>query len=77
MTFKISGDTIRTVYSDAVDLDSMGDVRVKRASHVEYNHRRKAWEVRWAGKQAVAYRNKSRAACIDWEVAKLEGRLAR
>ena len=40
---------IRGLWDDAIPLADLGSVRVRRASHVEYDNRRQCWTVRPAG----------------------------
>jgi hypothetical protein len=60
------------VYTDALPLSDIGQLRMQRASTVEFNEASQEWEVRLASApEVVAYTGPSREGCIAWEVAKL------
>jgi hypothetical protein len=76
ITMSISpGGVILYLHTDALDLSSLGRVRIKRASHVEFSNRLQLWTVRWPGKRKPAYYAGSRQECLDWERQQLEERL--
>jgi hypothetical protein len=66
LTFHTDG-TVTGLYTETVDLRSLGRLAVSRASLVEFDHRLQLWTVVFAGETAPAYRNPSRAACLAWE----------
>ena len=71
ITFNDDG-TASCIHTDAIPLDTLGTLTVRRASTVEYNNLLQRWEVRWAGDDDVSYHNPSRAACLAWEVEQLQ-----
>lgn len=62
--------TLRTLWTDAIQLAEIGDLTVTRASHVEFDETHQEWTVElmdctYPG--PARYRNQSRAACLAWE----------
>jgi hypothetical protein len=56
------------LYSELIDLASIGPLELARASAIEFNQEGQKWEVREAnGGGALLYSNKSRAVCLAWE----------
>ena len=54
------------LYTEAIDLAGIGRLHVRRATHVEFNNTRQAWEAHdLTG--ALLYSSPSRATCLDWE----------
>jgi hypothetical protein len=54
------------LYSELIDLSSIGTLEVSRASNIEFNERKQKWEVRVDGK--VLFENVSRTVCHAWEI---------
>lgn len=65
----------RALWTEAFPLATLGRLRVKRASSVEFNTKNQQWEVKLTGHKRASYKNASRANCIRWEVATLNQRL--
>ena len=57
--------TVRGLHTDLIDLGSLGRLRVRRASRIEFNEGRQVWEVRIRRKMVFA--SPSRQTCLDWE----------
>ena len=57
----------RGLYTDAIPLGSIGRLKCRRVSRIDWNERRQTWEVRPARGRRVMYSHASRAACVDWE----------
>ena len=55
------------LYSELIDLSSIGPLEVSRASVIEFNHQKQKWEVR-AVDGRVLFSHSSRALCLAWEV---------
>ncbi|MFN7141722.1 MAG: hypothetical protein ACK4UN_20565 [Limisphaerales bacterium] len=65
LTFDPSG-TGRCLYTEILDLNSIGALEVKRASHIEFDNESQKWEVRnQIG--MVLYSHPSREICLQWE----------
>jgi len=54
------------LYTEIIDLSSIGSLEVHRASTIEFNQDKQEWEVR-DRKGALLFSNKSRAVCLAWE----------
>jgi hypothetical protein len=67
--------TGRCLYTEAIDLASIGSLEITRASMIEYDHMTQQWEVKIVNHDHAkpfewthtAYRSASRAACLAWE----------
>jgi len=69
----IKDNTIECVYSDNLPLSELGDLKVNRASSVEFNNETKMWNV--IIKNKVLYSNKNRNESIEWEIEYLQNYL--
>lgn len=68
--------SIETLWTEAIPLESLGTLRVKRASLVEFNEVSQEWEVRLCpNTEDVVFSHKSRAACIAWEIETINAQL--
>jgi hypothetical protein len=65
LTFDTSGSG-RCLYSELIDLSTVGQLQIKRASQIEFHNRRQVWEVR-SLKGKVLFHHRSRAVCLAWE----------
>lgn len=67
---------MRCVYNEVLPLETLGSLKVERASTVEFNEATQRWEVRLATEpDRVAFTDASRAACITWEINQLQASL--
>ena len=65
LTFDPAGNA-RCLYTEAVDLNSIGPLEIRRASNIEFNNQSQQWEVKdLDGK--ILFSNPSRVRCLDWE----------
>lgn len=56
MTIEIlPNGNVRSLYSDKIDLTKLGKATIHRASHVEFNNKRKMWEVRSAKTKVLLF----------------------
>jgi hypothetical protein len=53
------------LYTELIDLASIGSLEITRATSIEFNNTTQYWEVRQNG--AVMFQNCSRAICLAWE----------
>ena len=53
-------------YTEAIHLNDIGSLEISRASTIEFNENRQAWEVRDLENQ-VLYSDPSRQLCLEWE----------
>jgi hypothetical protein len=54
------------LYSELIDLTSIGTLEVSRASNIEFNAGKQHWEVLIKGE--ALFSNSSRAVCHAWEI---------
>lgn len=54
------------LYSELIDLHSIGSLEIRRASHIEFNNASQKWEVKNL-RGNVLFFAKSRNACVEWE----------
>ena len=64
--FRPNGTAV-CLYGEAITLQSLGKMAIRRASNVEFNEQAQKWEVRKSGKQSPLFRHESRGRCIQWE----------
>ena len=65
LTFSRDG-TGRCLYTELIDLQSLGRLDISRATHIEFNNQTQQWEVK-DRQSKVRFFAKSRAACLEWE----------
>ena len=54
------------LYTELIDLNSIGRLEVTRATTIEFNNQTQFWEVK-DKRGIVLYFNRSRVACLAWE----------
>jgi hypothetical protein len=54
------------LYTELIDLQSIGSLEVTRATTIKFNNQTQFWEVK-NRKGTVLYFNRSRTACLGWE----------
>ncbi len=54
------------LYTEALDLASLGRLRIKRASRVEFDNDSQLWRV-WDTEGRELYSSPSRTDCLRWE----------
>ena len=69
LTFDTNGQG-SCLYSELIDLHSIGSLEVTRASTIEFNNQSQCWEVKNL-KGTVLYFSRSRTACLAWEQGNL------
>ena len=65
LTFRPDG-TASCLYTEAIDLSTLGRLHVRRATRIEFDDRLQAWRV-WNEGGQVLYTAPTRQACLDWE----------
>lgn len=65
VTFDSSGAGA-CLYSEVIDLQSIGSLEITRASHIEFNNTTQRWEVKNL-RGNVLFFAKTRTACVEWE----------
>ena len=54
------------LYTELIDLHSIGQLEVTRATTIELNNQTQFWEVKDT-RDKVLYFHRSRTACLEWE----------
>jgi hypothetical protein len=54
------------LFTEAIDLSSLGALEIVRASTIEFNNTAQLWEVRNAAGDLL-FSHASRQSCLDWE----------
>jgi hypothetical protein len=65
ITFDPAGNG-RCLFTEAIDLASLGRLEILRVSTIEFNNAVEFWEVKNTG-GALLFSSPSRQACLDWE----------
>jgi len=65
LTFNTNG-TGSCLYTELIDLHSIGRLEVSRASTIEFNNQTQRWEVKNQRGRTLFFA-RSRAACLEWE----------
>jgi hypothetical protein len=65
LTFTANGEG-NGLYTEAIDLGSIGRLTLRRATTIEFNEAVQKWEVRDAG-GALLHSHPSREICLEWE----------
>jgi hypothetical protein len=58
---------VACLYTEAIDLRSLGAIHVKRLTDVRFHDETQQWEVVMAGTGEIVHRDPSREACLAWE----------
>lgn len=66
ITFTADG-TGHCLYTDEIDLRTIGAISIRRATEIEFNAGTQQWEVRLPGSPRVLFSAPSRVACLAWE----------
>lgn len=67
-TLRISpGGRIDCLYTDAIDLRTLGTLEVFRATNIRFNAGSQHWDVRCASTGKLLHSDPSREACLRWE----------
>ena len=64
----------RCLYSELIDLRSLGTLSTKRATAIEFNNTSQLWEV-WSEQGERLYVSPSRANCLNWESTSLDSEM--
>lgn len=67
--------TMQCLWTDSLPLHEFGELHVKRASTIEFNTDKQAWEVRMEGSNTVVFSHASRAICVAWEIETINQQL--
>jgi len=58
--------TVSCLYTELIDLSSLGKLEIQRASHIEFNNFTQQWEVKNLHNRVLFFAH-SRQTCLDWE----------
>ena len=61
------GGHIDCLYTEAIDLRSLGRLQVYRATDIRFCEQSQEWKVRCASTGALLHSDPSREACLAWE----------
>lgn len=61
------GGSIDCLYTDAIDLRTLGRLQVYRATDIRFSEQSQEWHVRCASTGALLHTDPSREACLAWE----------
>ena len=67
VTFSPDG-CARCLYTEAIDLTTIGKLHVERATRIEFDDHLQAWRV-WDREGCALFTAPSRQACLEWERA--------
>ena len=68
-TFTLRFDPTGTghgLYTEVIDLASIGALEIHRATTIEFSNAKQEWEVKDIGGE-ILFENPSRSACLQWE----------
>ena len=65
IVFKPDG-TGHGLYTEVIDLSTIGALEIHRATTIEFNNDSQAWEVK-DNDGEILFGNPSRSACLEWE----------
>ena len=54
------------LYTELIDLTTIGSLTITRATQIEFDHSRQQWVVMDTAGQ-ILFAHASRAACLEWE----------
>ncbi len=58
---------VACLYTEAIDLRSLGAIHVKRLTDVRFHDETQQWEVALVATGEIVHRDPSREACLAWE----------
>ena len=62
-----TGGQVDCLYTEAVDLSSLGPLHVTRATDIRFDRTTQQWEVHEAVTDRILFSNPSRGECLRWE----------
>ena len=66
------GGQVDCLYTEVIDLRSLGKLEIARATDIRYDHATQQWQVHDAESDAVLFTNPSRNECLAWETQNLQ-----
>ena len=72
MTLTIDpGGTGHCLYGELIDLQALGTLECRRASHIEFDAESQEWQVLTPDRQTVLFASLKRSICEAWEQSHL------
>ena len=62
-----TGGQVDGLYTEVVDLSSLGPLHVTRATDIRFDGTAQQWEVHDAATHRILFSNPSRGECLRWE----------
>ena len=66
------GGRIGCLYTEAIDLRTLGRLRVVRATDIRFNAQTQQWDVHEHATGDVLFSHASRNECLRWEIENLQ-----
>lgn len=74
LRFQADGGTIECLYTEAIDLQLLGPLRITRATDIRFDDPTQQWQVHDVVTDRVLFSNSSRSECLTWENHNLQPR---
>ena len=74
LRFQAEGGIVECLYTEAIDLQLLGPLRITRATDIRFNDPTQQWQVHDAETDQVLFSNPSRVQCLAWEHQNLQPR---
>lgn len=74
LRFQADGGIVECLYTETIDLQVLGPIRITRATDISFNGPTQQWQVHDAGTDRVLFSNTSRVECLAWEHQNLQPR---
>ena len=71
LRFQPAGGVVSCLYTEAIDLRTLGRLEVFRATDIRFCETSQEWQVRGASTGELLHTHPSRDACLAWERANL------
>lgn len=72
LRFHPVGGLVNCLYTEAINLSTLGRLQITRATDIRFNDTSQQWEVHEAGTDEVLFSNSSRGDCLEWEQQNLQ-----
>jgi len=72
LRFQPGGGLVQCLYTEAINLLTIGPLQITRATDLCFNQTSQQWEVHDAESDRILYSNTSRTECLAWEHRNLQ-----
>ncbi|MEO5715984.1 MAG: hypothetical protein ABIT37_21065 [Luteolibacter sp.] len=72
LRFQTGGGLVDCLYTEAIDLRTLGPLQITRATDIRFDETSQQWEVHEAGSDRILCSHPSRAECLAWEHQNLQ-----